>query len=762
MADAVTPVADETFADSALGRGFFRNRWMAKVMAWPSEWRLIGLIAGLGALLYIPYLGAVGLWDPWETHYGEVARQMIHRNDYVYGWWQDYSFFSKPPFPMWMDALGMQLAGTERGFGRLSLATEWCMRLPYALASIAGLCVLGVALSRILSRRAALASIFACATMPMFFLITRQAVTDTPFVAAVMCAMGCAMIAQLDPTAKNKTALWYAYYVLCGIAVLSKEIIGFAIPAAAVGVYFALCEMDWGGESLNAHLRWLLEPSFRAEVRAGKAPMPSLWAQFFRMRLGTGLLVFLAVAAPWYVLLFNFHGVDDEGLDFTNRIIHDNFARLLSGVHTTTPGGTFTYFLEQGGYAIFPWVALVPGALAVVSRARLRSASPKDKLTLMAVLWTVISFMVVGASATKFHHYFFPVIPGLAVLIGLFVDALWEEGIGAHAVPLIFGLVLFALVGKDLSNTPKDFTDLFVYNYDRAYPQELVERAVTWFGGRAVLMGDLVAVLLIAAGAYLAAEAFRNKSATTGARATALGLLLGGVALLAAFSSGGRLQAAVLVGAALALVTIYLGASTTRLPAEQRRAMYTLTAVVGIAAVALIGASTGGGNADPLYGALRTPLNIKLGLGLAFAVGGGLCVIAALQNARTMMFGSFWVLALGFALWFNWSHWVDLSHHWTQRDIFWRYWAQRTEGEPIAAFEMNWKGETFYSRNTVAQFRDRDSMERLQHFAQLPGRKWVVVEHTRVGRVRQAIGPGHTMVSIDPGINNKFELVRID
>ena len=40
----------------------------------------------------------------------------------------------------------------------------------------------------------------------------------------------------------------------------------------------------------------------------------------------------------------------------------------------------------------------------------------------------------------------------------------------AYAVPLLLGAVLFFLVAKDLATTPKDFTDLFVYNYERAVP----------------------------------------------------------------------------------------------------------------------------------------------------------------------------------------------------------------------------------------------------------------------------------------------------
>lgn len=41
----------------------------------------------LGFLLFIPMAGTYGLWDPWETHYGEVARQMTKRGDFISLWW---------------------------------------------------------------------------------------------------------------------------------------------------------------------------------------------------------------------------------------------------------------------------------------------------------------------------------------------------------------------------------------------------------------------------------------------------------------------------------------------------------------------------------------------------------------------------------------------------------------------------------------------------------------------------------------------------
>ena len=92
------------------------------------------------------------------------------------------------------------------------------------------------------------------------------------------------------------------------------------------------------------------------------------------MRLLTGIVVFFAVAVPWYVAMSAVpdggrRGEDSSGTASSSTTTSN---RLVAGVHTTTPGGTFIYFIEQGGYAIFPWVALLPGALAVVSPLRLR------------------------------------------------------------------------------------------------------------------------------------------------------------------------------------------------------------------------------------------------------------------------------------------------------------------------------------------------------------------------------------------------------
>ncbi len=833
MANENEQQPEQTFSEAILGKGFFEEAWVKKYfgwfLAWPADRRLVALVALFAGVLFVPFLGAVGLWDPWETHYGEVARMMIHRNDYVHPYWENAWFFSKTPFTMWLQALGMQLVGTNRVGpiyeGPVALLTEWGFRLPSTLFSIAAVATLAYALARTVGRFAAYAAAFVLCTMPLYFILARQAVTDPPVVSANIIAISCAVVALFDSRTKHRTAWWLAFYIFMGIGVLAKGMLGL-FPGVVLALSYLLTPMPWDRKSLSEHVDWffkhLLVPTGAAVGAAaataaflmgvwwrdfgdgGKAkaalpallafagafwvvhrltdamrrqdtsPVPTLWAQMYRMKLCTGILLFLAVVMPWFQRMFTFEGVDDEGKLFWYRfLVHDHFARLGSGVHTTTPGGTFTYFIEQGGYAIFPWVVLVPGAIAVAARLKLRSGDPVDQVGVLATTWLGFTFALIGASATKFHHYVFPMLPPLAILIGLFIDRLWTEGIPRHGVSLLMGLPLLLLVGKDLANNPKNFTDLFVYNYDRPYPwTEVSQRPLQLFSGRPLWTGDLVAVLLLAVGGFVLFDTFSSKSKQTLRpiywRALGIGLSAAGLALLAVMANRGQsISATLFLGLALALAALYLFYEGSRPQLGDRGTVYTAAAAVGLFALVLVVRGARAPVADDkLLRELLQPVILRSGnpgttgaLGFAFLVGGGLAALAALMRSRTLAFGTFWAFVTCFALWFSWSHWVDLSHHWTQRDLFWRYYKHRQAGEPITAFLMNWRGETFYSRNTVKQIKDNGI---LYQYAQQPGREWALVEHHRLGILKSAVGADKTVTLVDRDINNKFVLVSID
>ena len=86
----------------------------------------IALVVLVSALLYVPGIWSYSLVDPWETHYGEVAREMLEDHDLVHTKWRGtfYSnptdnegFRSKPVLMFWMMAAGMRAVGVGEDGG---------------------------------------------------------------------------------------------------------------------------------------------------------------------------------------------------------------------------------------------------------------------------------------------------------------------------------------------------------------------------------------------------------------------------------------------------------------------------------------------------------------------------------------------------------------------------------------------------------------------------------------------------------------------
>lgn len=463
-------------------------------------------ISLFATMLFVPWLGAVGMWDPWEVHYGEVARTMVVKRDFIFPYWENAYFFSKPPLTMWLQGLGIALTGSTApdGNGPLGIYLEWGMRLPFAILSIVAVALVTLSVGRVFSRRAGLIAGVATATSPLYFLLARQAVTDTPFVTLIVAGLSCFLVAEFHPatrgeldakgraTSQGATLWWCWAYVFFGFATLAKGLLGFALPGLILLVYILV---TWD------------------------------WSLLRRARIAHGLPLFLAIAAPWIVTLSLFGvlpgsaagGLDDESKTFAYRFfIHDHFNRLTAGVHTTTPGGTFTYFIEQLGFAMWPWVALVPGAMVAIGKLSPKDPEPKNRAALLVTIWTAASFFVFAMSATKFHHYCFPVVPPLAILCALYAERVWKEGVEAYAVPILLGLGFFAAIAQNMWLEPKVLPHMYVYQYERAYPAREADPkqvfAVLFIGGglwlalayvwraKAMLVGTFAAIALLFAG----------------------------------------------------------------------------------------------------------------------------------------------------------------------------------------------------------------------------------------------------------------------
>src|SRR3569623_1434407 len=405
----------------------------------------LGIIL-LGLLLYVPLAGTYGLSAPWETHYGEVARQMAVRHDYISLWWPGAPidadhFWSKPVLSFWIMSIFMRLFGVAGGApGAIALGTraEWAMRLPFCLMSVQGIWGLYQCVSRFAGRRAGVLSALILATSPLYFLVARQAMTDMAFVGPMTMALALGFLALFDDDERDlprrawRGLSWPHHplvYVSVGLFVVSTlpQLIGncvqlawpihfgshrFNIPGALVmSPYFV---------GFAAVLRWSARLRRKAPfylqlaaVLCGLAMLakglaglglPVLifliylgftwnWKRLQRAEIGVGvILAFVAcavVAVPWHHAMLVRHG-----FPFWDELYGDtHWRRLVTGRHGDR--GTFEYFLRELGYGFLPWIGLAPAALATAAMRPVRGET-RQALFWFGAIWFVTAFAVAG------------------------------------------------------------------------------------------------------------------------------------------------------------------------------------------------------------------------------------------------------------------------------------------------------------------------------------------------------------------------------
>ena len=585
-------------------------------------WRDRALVLLIAALVYLPYLGSFGLWDPWETHYGEVARQILERNDWISTWWGSHwtdaggskegeYFFSKPILLMWIMAMGMQVFGFN----------EWGVRIGVCLIAMLALVMVYSMGREVFSRRVGFLMSAVLGTSPFFFMLGRQAQTDMPFVGLMTMGMCFFMMAVFGQRREQRpsrfgcvlTGGWVALMcvpqvslVLVGLSrwrgpsgawpaqlaqapmravALGAALLGVCVALSVAGLWLAHRQGESPGEpKRKGPAGWSLKRWFMVSQGALWVPLLALlvsalatggatgqalarglngwfvwgpvqaalyttcllgalywavarpdltrrqlhlfgfyvfvglatlakgllgfmlpgailffyilftreWRLLKRVELGRGLLVFIAVAFPWYAAMLTRHTAG-----FWNRFfIHDHFKRLASGVHQVDEG-SFEHFARWLGYGLFPWVAFLPAALArlLESAGVTEPSSDKSRATWMIAIWMIVAFTLFTLSSTKFHHYIFPVLPALALLVALAIDeALDLEEHGRWPL-YVLGTGVLALVAWDLIDDPQMMKNLFTYKYDRTWHSESWDRAFRWMAFGVTVPAALGAML---------------------------------------------------------------------------------------------------------------------------------------------------------------------------------------------------------------------------------------------------------------------------
>jgi 4-amino-4-deoxy-L-arabinose transferase-like glycosyltransferase len=366
------------------------------------------------------------LFPPDEGRYAEIAREMAVTRDWITPRLNGIKYFEKPPLQYWATASAYKVFGEH----------HWTSRLWAAVTGLLGVAAVYFAGRRLFGSTVGFYAALILASSALYVGIGHMNSLDmglTFFMTATALALLLAQREGSDPMASRRWML--VAWASAALAVMSKGLIGIVLPAGVIAIY-VLLQRDWG---LLGRLQWT-----------------------------RGILIFLAIAAPWFVL------VQCANPEFANFFfIHEHFDRFLTASHHhVRPWWFFIYVLAVG---LLPWLTLLPQALIRGWRA----SGPRQEFqpARFLLVWTVVIFLFFSASHSKLPTYILPIFPALALLIGLTLAETTTRQLAWHAVPvLLIGLAVMALSPRVVDIASE------------AVPAFLYEKYVPWIAAAGVAM----------------------------------------------------------------------------------------------------------------------------------------------------------------------------------------------------------------------------------------------------------------------------------
>ena len=151
---------------------------------------------------------------------------------------------------------------------------------------------------------------------------------------------------------------------------------------------------------------------------------------------------------------------------------------------------------------------------------------------------------------------------------------------------------------------------------------------------------------------------------------------------------------------------------------------------------------------------------------VAVSGAGGLVLAMAARKLRRHAVLAFGAFAIVWAFWGIDVYMVKTSPHWGQHEVIEAYYRDRKgPDEPLIAYQMNWKGENFYTGNHIPAF--VSSGATFQTW--LKGQKekgvkvmYFITEHSRTGGLRGEVAAKSYKEITDKAVNNKFIVIRAE
>lgn len=332
-----------------------------------SNRQITGALIALAAVLFLPGLGAVPLFDWDEANFATIAMEMLRSGDYLRPSVSYLPFTEKPPLFFWLQTLAMHVVGIS----------EYAARLPNALFGIITLPLLFAIGRRWINKTVGLLWALAYAGAFLPHLYFKSGIIDPVFNFFIFLGIYGLVMAHIKRAGMytlpiRRSHWWYLLWagVSTGLAILTKGPAALAIIGLTIiGVWVTY-----------ARFRWFLTP---------------LHGLFY-------LLITALTASLWYGAEWIVHGPE---------FMVEFYARQVALF--TTPDAGHSGF--PGYHIVVLLLGCFPASLLAIPGHQRRKVWPAHYKTIhawmVALLWVVIILFSIVES--KIVHYssmaYFPI-----------------------------------------------------------------------------------------------------------------------------------------------------------------------------------------------------------------------------------------------------------------------------------------------------------------------------------------------------------------
>jgi len=365
----------------------------------------------IAALTFFAGLGRGAITDSDEAFYAEAAREMVASGDWLTPYYNYETRFQKPILYYWLTAAAYLVFG----------ATEMAARFWAAMAGLGLVLITAACGRRWYDESTGLLAGAIVATSFGYFSIGRMALPDLPLTFCITLAIWAALVSTLEfhlraPRYGGQAERSPRKFVLLaalglGLGFLMKGPVGLIIPLMVIIPLLAI-------------------------ERRSIALTP--------IDIILGFLVMLAVAMPWYLLMWWQHG----NAYLQSFFVGDNFERFATDRFNDPRPWWFYLPVVAGG--LLPWTGLALVWLGPMTQF-LRRRRDVGTIDLRLILWAALPLVFYTLSVGKQPRYVLPVLPPLALLLAAAIVERTQEWRGYEGVRSMPRRALPVVVGSLLS-----------------------------------------------------------------------------------------------------------------------------------------------------------------------------------------------------------------------------------------------------------------------------------------------------------------------